>query len=217
MAKKIKTPDTGTTLSTRLTCWPEDKPIERIHSSRFGATDFNPGRGNSRFSPMKVSKGTNVPTLYGGENLAVALAETVLHDLPTPSEGAPVELSALDSLARSQISSEEELKLVDLNPRFMKKHGITQAELLISSANNYPETHKWAEKVHADNPEAQGIQWASKQHGDKAIMLFGDRIDAKKIRIIINAEPANASREVNIELNSLADEMGLVLIPENMT
>lgn len=217
MVKKIKTPAREDNLSARLTLWPKGKRIERIHSSRFGATDFNPGLGRSRFSPIKDSKGKNISTLYGGENLAVAMTETVLHDLPTPCEGAPVELSALDKLARSQIASGEDLQLVDLNPRFMKKHGITQAELLGSSADNYTETHQWAEKVHADNPEAHGMQWASKQHGDKAVMLFGDRINAKKLKVIIDAEPAAASKAVNDELTALADEMGLVLVPENLT
>lgn len=217
MAKKIKTPGQGDNLSARLTTWSKNKPIERIHSSCFGATDFNPGIGNSRFSPIKDSKGKSVSTLYGGESLAVAMAETVLHDLPIPCKGAPVELSVLDTLARSKIASKEDLELVDLNPRFMKKHGITQADLLGSSADNYTETHQWAEKVHADNPVAQGIQWASKQHGDKAVMLFGDRVDTKKLKIIINAESAVTSTEVNHELNTLADEMSLVLVPKNMT
>lgn len=217
MVKKITTPAQDDDLSARLTPWPKGKPIERIHSVRFGATDFNPGMGNSRFSPMKDKEGKSVPTMYGGENLAVALAETVLHDLPTPCLGAPVELSALDKLARSRISCEDTLNLVELNPRFMKKHGITQAELLGSSADNYTQTHQWAEKVHHDNPAAHGIQWASKQHGDKAVMLFGDRVNTIQLTVAVDAEAAATSAEVCDELNNLADEMGLVLIPENLT
>lgn len=217
MVKKIKTPGQNDNLSVRLTLWPKGKPIERIHSSRFSATDFNPGMGNSRFSPINDSQGKSIPTLYGGENIAVAVMETVLHDLPTPCEYAPVELSVLHALSRSQISPEEDLRLVDLNPRFMKKQGITQADLLGSAADSYTETHQWAEKIYADNPEAQGMQWASKQHGDKALMLFGDRVNAKNLKVIVDGESASGSVILNDTLSALADEMGLVLLPANLT
>ncbi|MFS2221425.1 RES family NAD+ phosphorylase [Pantoea sp. B65] len=217
MVKKITIPDKTDNLSAKLVIWPKGKTIERIHSSQFGATEFNPGKGKSRFSPIIDSEGNGIPTLYGGENLPVALMETVLHDLPTPCEDAPVELSTLDNLARSQISSKEDIQLVDLNPRFMKKNGITQNDLLGSSADNYPETRRWAEKIHDDNPEAQGLQWPSKQHGDKAVMLFGDRIDIHNLDVTIDSEPASTSVDVNKELSSLADEMALVLVPKDLT
>ena len=217
MAEIMKTPSQDDDLAARLTTWPKGKIIERIHSSRFGATEFNPGFGKSRFSPINNDKEESIPTLYGGESLSVSLMETVLHDLPTPSKDAPIELSCLDGLARSQISPKEDIQLVDLNPRFMRKHGITQASLLGSSADHYTETRKWAEKIYADNVDAQGILWASKQHGDKAMMLFGDRIDSKKLTVLIDSEPTSTSTEVNHELDTLADEMGLVLIPVNFT
>lgn len=215
MAKKISTPGINANLSTRLVTWPKGKKIERIHSCRFTAAEFNPGKGHGRFSPVNDIKGKCIPTLYGGENLSVALMETVLHDLPTPCEDAPVALSILEILARSQLLPTEDIHLVDLNPRFMKKHGITQNDLLGSSADNYPETRKWAEKVHCDNPDAQGIQWASKQHGDKAIMLFGDRIDKNGLNVTIDCEQASTSMEVNDGIAALADEMALILIPGN--
>lgn len=213
---KIKTPELFDNLQTKMTLWLKGKAIERIHSARFGATEFNPGKGKSRFSPVNNRDGESIPTLYGGENLPVAVMETVLHDLPTPCDNAPVELSSLDNLVRSQIVPKESIQLVDLNPRFMKKHGITQSELLGSCADNYPETRKWAEKIHEDNPEAQGIQWASRQHGDKAVMLFGDRVKSSDLDIIIDCEPAATSGEINDELKELADEMSLVLIPKNL-
>ncbi len=217
MVKKIKIPEKTDNLSARRVTWPKGKTIERIHSSQFGATEFNPGKGKSRFSPIIDSEGNSIPTLYGGENLPVALMETVLHDLPTPSENAPVALSTLDNLARSQISSKEDIQLVDINPRFMKKNGITQADLLGSSADNYPETRKWAKKIYDDNPEAQGLQWPSTQHGDKAVMLFGDRVDIHDLEVTINSEPALTSTGVNNELTTLADEMALILVPGYLT
>lgn len=214
MDKKIRIPEESDNLSARLIAWPKGKSIERIHSLQFAATEFNPGKGQGRFSPIVNFESQNIPTLYGGENLPVALMETVLHDLPTPCENAPVELSVLNKLAHSQISPKKDIQLVDLNPRFMKKHGITHAELIGSSASHYPDTRKWAEKVHDDNPDAKGIQWSSRQHGDKAVMLFGDRIGANDLEVTIDSEPASTSTAVNQELTTLADEMALIMVPE---
>lgn len=95
----------------------------------------------------------------------------------------------------------------------MKKHGITHGELIGSSPSHYPDTRKWAKKVHDDNPDAKGSQWSSRQHGDKAVMLFGDRIGANDLEVTIDSEPASTSRAVNQELTTLADEMALILLP----
>lgn len=213
MAKKINTPGKNADLSASLVAWPKGKIIERIHPSQYGATEFNPGAGKSRFSPINDGEGKSISTLYGGDSLPVALMETVLHDLPTPCEDAPIELSVLDKLARSQLSPRKDIQFVDLNPRFMKKHGITQGDLLGSSADHYPETRQWAEKIHDDNPEAQGIRWSSKQHGDKAVMLFGDRINTSDLDVTIDSESASTSVAVTKAMENLASEMALVLIP----
>ncbi|MEN4741104.1 RES family NAD+ phosphorylase [Pantoea agglomerans] len=101
---------------------------------------------------------------------------------------------------------------MDLNPRFMKRHCITQGELLGSTADHYPETQQWAEQIHHSNPDAQGIQWSSRQHGDKALMLFGDRICAEDLDITLNAQPASESADVEHELSALANEMALILL-----
>lgn len=82
MDKKIRIPEASDNLSARLIAWPKGKSIERIHALQFAATEFNPGKGQGRFSPIVNLESQNIPTLYGGENLPVALMETVLHDLP---------------------------------------------------------------------------------------------------------------------------------------
>ncbi|HHR5882909.1 TPA: RES family NAD+ phosphorylase [Providencia alcalifaciens] len=215
MDEKIREPDEMDNLSNKLITWPKGKKIERIHSVLFHAVQFNPGKGYSRFSPIFSQSGNNIPTLYGGINISVALMETLLHDLPTPCKNTPVELSLLSLLVRSQILPKEDIRLIDLNPRFMRKHGITQNHLLNSPSANYSSTQKWAEKVHGDNPEAQGIQWASKQHGDHAIMLFGDRVNHSNLNVNIDSEPALNSVDVNNELTLLADELDLILLPPN--
>ncbi|MCU5773700.1 RES family NAD+ phosphorylase [Erwiniaceae bacterium BAC15a-03b] len=115
--KKQKLPSPPKNASASMTIWEAEKPIDRIHHPDFTAAQFNPGKGHARFSPMKDQNGAFVPTIYGGENVGVALMETLLHNLPTPCGGYPVEMSELQKLAHSQLVPTQNLALVDLNPR----------------------------------------------------------------------------------------------------
>jgi hypothetical protein len=42
--------------------------VFRVHSVDFAATQFNPSRGDARFSPFRNEKDEWVPTIYGGAN-----------------------------------------------------------------------------------------------------------------------------------------------------
>ncbi|MCW7761018.1 RES family NAD+ phosphorylase [Photorhabdus luminescens] len=196
--------------------WKAGTPIERIHRIKFKGIEFNPGIGNARFSPFK-NNGIFVPTIYGGENIGVAIMETILHDIPLNCSGIPVYLGKLDDLARSRIIPRKDIKYVDINPRILKKWGIIQSQLIESEASDYHITRRWAAKIYHDNPDAQAIRWFSKQHGSKAIIIFGDRVKEGDLSVSIESEPAATSKEVNEKLKDLADEMELVLVPKNIT
>lgn len=201
--------------SVKTTTWKAGKKIERIHSKQFTATQFNPGFGNARFSPVENDDGV-VPTIYGGENIGVAIMETLLHDLPTPCSAHPVDMTNLDLLSRSQLIPENDLILVDLNPRTIKKLGATQAQLLGCEAENYCCTQLWASRLYLDNPEAHGLQWPSKQHGGKAVMLFGTRLNCHDLKVSVESENAANSLAVLEELDTLSLEMNLILVPGNI-
>ena len=63
--------------------WAKDRVIHRIHEEHDAGDVFNPGlRGNARFSPIKDSTATAIPTLYGGDSFECAAMETVFHDVP---------------------------------------------------------------------------------------------------------------------------------------
>ncbi|WP_240000775.1 MULTISPECIES: RES family NAD+ phosphorylase [unclassified Photorhabdus] len=189
---------------------------ERIHRIKFKGIEFNPGIGNARFSPFK-NNGIFIPTIYGGENIGVAIMETILHDIPLNCSGIPVYLGKLDDLVRSQIIPRKDIKYVDINPRILKKWGIIQCQLVESEASDYHITRRWAAQIYHDNPDAQAIRWSSKQHGGKAIIIFGDRVKEGDLSVSIESEPAATSKEVNEKLKDLADEMELVLVPKNIT
>ncbi len=201
--------------AAKIQKWKAGTPIKRIHKAKFKGAEFNPGVGNARFSPFK-NNGISVPTLYGGENVGVAIMETILHDIPLNCAGIPVDLGKLDDLAYSQITPQKDIKYVDINPRILKKWGIIQGQLVESGASDYHITQLWAAKIYHDNPDAQAIRWPSKQHGGKAIIIFGDRVEEKDLYVSLESEPAATSKEVNEKLKELADEMELVLVPKDM-
>ena len=213
----ISSPDISTAVCTKN--WKAGRPIERIHGSKYSAKQFNPGinaGAGARFSPFQDSLGNNVPTLYGGESSAVALMETVFHDLPVGCAGLNFALSKLEGRVRSQLVPEVDLPLVDITPMTMRRWGITQALLLGSEVTDYQVTQKWAARIHRDNPEARGIQWPSKQHGGAALMLFGDRMKEGDLRVATESEAVMASKDVMSALFALADELDIALIPKDM-
>ncbi|MBI6549825.1 RES family NAD+ phosphorylase [Xenorhabdus lircayensis] len=196
--------------SVKTDIWKAQKPIERIHHQAYKGAEFNPGEGNARFSPCKNTQDAPIPTIYGGENISVAVMETIYHDVPTGCNNLPFDLGKLDKLVYSQLILGVDLITVDINMRVLRKWGHDPKDVLLSDAENYPHTQEIASQIYRDNPSAQAITWASKQHGDKAIMLFGDRLKENKLTISIESLPLWSSNKVIKAVDLLADEMGLM-------
>jgi hypothetical protein len=188
--------------------WAASKPIYRIHSAKFTAAEFNPGIGGARFSPMS----NGVSTLYGGVNSGVAVMETIFHDLPTPSVDTPFDLGKLEGLAYSVMTPRDNLYLVDLNPKTLRKMGVKRADLLDSSADQYLFTREYSLAIHQAYPAAQGLQWSSKQHGDTALMLFGDRVKVEQLEVNIESQWVLESESVMAVIEDEADQLGVVLL-----
>ncbi|CNK68321.1 RES domain [Yersinia enterocolitica] len=195
-------------LQVNFTTWTAGKLIYRIHSDEFTATQFNPGKGSARFSPMS----SGVPTLYGGVNTGVAVMETIFHDLPPDSVGAPYDLGKLEGMVHSAVKSSEDLHLVDLNPKTLRKMGVKRADILDSSADQYVFTREYSVAIHHAYPAAQGLQWSSKQHGETALMLFGDRVRSEQLVVDIESERVLGSETVMDVIEEEADQLGVVLI-----
>lgn len=206
VVRKIRQPKVN--LQVNFVTWPAGKRLHRVHSADYSAVQFNPGKGNSRFSPMS----NGVATLYGGENTGVAVMETLFHDLPSDSAGAPYDLGKLAGMAHSVITPLIDLQLADLNPKTLRKMGVTRAQLLDSSAEQYIFTREYAVAIHQAFPDVQGLQWSSKQHGDAAVMLFGDRIEDSPLKVEIESEVINESEKVLDAIEEEADQLGVVLL-----
>ncbi|ALB63461.1 FIG00554131: hypothetical protein [Cronobacter condimenti 1330] len=193
----------------RVTVWPAGKRILRVHSRQFSGDAFNPGLGNARFSPLFHANGHAIPTLYGGIEAEVVLMETLFHDVPVGSLGASFDLHKAAGLYISTLMPGRPLSLVNLTPTLLRRWGVTQAALTASSPLCYPQTRLWARAIHAANPQVHGISWASRQHGGKALMLFGDRMNAIPLVLRESLPLPEGALEV---IYRLADEMGLVLV-----
>lgn len=195
-------------LKINVSTWAAGLPIYRIHSAQFCATQFNPGYGSARFSPMS----NGVATLYGGASTAIAVMETLFHDLPMHSDGIPFDLRRVESAVHSVIRPTIQLTLVDLNPKTLRKMGVKRADLLDSGADQYVFTQEYSLAIHQAYPNIHGMQWSSRQHGGIALMLFGDRVSAGDLVVEIESARVADSPDLMNIIEEEADQLGVVLL-----
>lgn len=68
-------------------------------------------------------------------------------------------------------------KLVDLTSEGLHRLKVPKHELITSPARNYPLTARWAEALHRQCADADGLLWMSRRRDrDHALLLFGDRL-----------------------------------------
>jgi hypothetical protein len=174
----IPTPPANLAKLIRTTTWPKVRVIHRIHQDRFRGDEFNPGpNGNARFSPITDAKGNSIPTIYGGETFECAAMESVFHDVPFAPGLKSVAKRKLKGHRYSQVLSATDLVLVDLSTTALRNLGIKRGELIETEKDIYPQTRQWAEAIHAQCPDVQGLCWISRQDDrSRAIVIFGDRL-----------------------------------------
>lgn len=136
-------------------------------------------RAPTRFAPIQDRKGKVVPYLYGGSSRNCAIFETVFHHVPIDAADKFVDLDAFANRAHGLIEPQRDLKLVNLTTDGLHRLKLPKAELITSAALDYPQTSRWAEAIHHQCPDVDGLMWMSRQRDrDLAFMLFGDRAGA---------------------------------------
>jgi hypothetical protein len=163
--------------------WPAGQVIHVIHDAAFEPGSFNPGvdasgrlRNPTRFAPVRDRAGRVVPYLYGGSSRDCAIFETLFHNLPIDAPAKFVDLDDFANRAHGQIVPDRALQLVNLTTDGLHRLKVPKAELIASAPIDYLDTASWAEAIHHQFPDVDGLLWMSRQRDrDQALMLFGDR------------------------------------------
>jgi RES domain len=185
----VRVPDVPKPLPKPLEdIWPAGRPIIRCHNVALGATEFNASTDSRRFRPVQ-SHGAIVPTLYGADLVKGALSESVFHDVPVRGNGRRIQRKALVPIMRSTVIPKRDLRLVRLHSDGLKRLGVKHAELIESSARQYPRTAAWGQALY-DLGNHDGLVWQSRQfNASYAIMLWGDRVKRRKDIDVDEANP----------------------------
>ena len=210
------TPAPPATLHVSTMTWPKGTTLHRVHLEKYAGDEFNPGvKGNGRFSPIKSARGEPVPTLYGGSTFDCAAAmETAFHDVPFASGFKSYDKAKLKDQVHSRLTPGTDLMLADQRGKALRKLGIERKQLIDTEKDQYPATREWAEAIHAQCPDIQGLCWISRQDdGAQAVMLFGDRIASGVLRQATPSRSLLNDGAAYDELLSLAEQIGVNIVP----
>jgi hypothetical protein len=189
-----------------------DTKLDRVHPDKYGAAQFNPSTdGDARFSPIKDSAGNIIPTIYAAETFEAALMETIFHDVPNKPGKKIVRNAKLADKHHASLKTTEPLMVVDATSVGLKNTNATKAEVIESPPDKYPHSRRFAEDIHAQYPDMQGIRWVSKQD-DRAMayVFFGDRIKAGTFMPIIEKQPIMEEPDLAAVLD-LADQIDVLI------
>lgn len=204
---------TGPLPSPLVRTWPKGDPIIRCYKGTMGAHEFNVTNASRRFRPV-TSNGAIVPTLYGADLVEGALSESVFHDVPVRGKGRRIQRKTLVQWIRSTLIPARDLQLVQLHGAGLSRLGVTHAELIESSARQYPRTAAWGQALY-DAGDYDGLVWRSRQFNDAySLMLWGDRVDRfKDLKLDTTTPPLSLWVGPGFdELQQLANDLRITVV-----
>jgi hypothetical protein len=186
----------------------------RVHRFDKGTGKYTPDafndttNGDARFSPLVDPATANViPTIYAAQTQRGAIAEIVLHDVPTPSTGHlhDWEQDKAGTLHLSEVVLAR-LNLVNLTTTGLRAAGLQVADFFGTEMPDYPRTREWALHIWQSVPNAQGLYWMSvRDNTCPVVMLFGDRVAGADLQDARNTHPIAA---FETQVLQLLDELG---------
>ena len=159
--------------------------LHSVHQTIYAGNGFNPCGGDpTRFAPILDASGSCVPSLYAGQDLESAIYETIFHDVPTKALFKAVPQQAVTIRSHSVLFTTRELMLVQMRRPDLKRWNVEHDEVVSAPASKYLETARWAEAIHRQFPQAQGMAWTSNQcDPSSAYLLFGDRVQPSDLLV----------------------------------
>ncbi len=163
--------------------WSPEQPLYRVARAPNPINAFNPGNGRpSRFAPMFAADGTRIPTLYVGSSMECAVHEAIFRDVWQTGELRSLHFNQLQSTRYGRLKCTRALNLVMLHAPDLAKWGLTREQLVHTAAADYLQTARWAEAIHRQFGELDGLAWTSHRcDPDLAMVLFGDRVQSDEL------------------------------------
>lgn len=208
------TPSPPDKLHVTFTSLSQGAQLHRVHLDKYRANQFNPGvHGNARFSPIRNKQGKPIPTLYGGTTMDCALMETVFHDVPHTAGFKSFDANKLAEQTHSTVQVQQKLHLADLASVPLRKLGVTRKQLIDTEKDQYPATRKWAEAIHRQCPQVQGLSWISRQDDSaRAVVLFGDRVSERALQPDSDSHSLVDDADTYDSVLDLADRIGVNVV-----
>ena len=105
-------------------------------------------------------------------------------------------------------------KIADLSSVALRKLGVQHKQLIDTEKDQYPATRRWAEAIHAQHPDIQGLSWISRQDDSaRAVMLFGDRVSKGALQQVGSSRSLLKNEQTYAQLLNLADRIGVDIVP----
>jgi hypothetical protein len=157
---------------------PAGSELHRTHAHEFGPAAFNPCQGQAtRFAPIQDAAGGCVPSLYAATSREAAAFESIFHDIEPAAPFKTVRLEVVTGRSVSRIAGKRPLRLAALFTPDLAKVGRTRTEVIDTPKSTYGQTARWAEAIHRDCPDVDGLIWTSRQcDPERCVLLFGDRV-----------------------------------------
>jgi len=164
------------------TLLPAGTQFHRIYSPAYAGNAFNPSHEKlNRFSPI-FHRGEVVPVLYAASTPEAAIYETLFHDAHI--SGAKRKALPFKALYRNYGSwvIQRVLKLATLHAPDLARLELTMDRLTATNSMYYPQTARWAEAIHNNHADIEGLEWTSyRASPERAYVLFGDRVAASDL------------------------------------
>ena len=166
--------------------------IHRVHQTTFASASFNPCGGQpTRFAPVQDTAGACVPSLYAGSTLPAAIHETIFHDIPAKAKLKTIPKQDVLIRSHSELQAMRDIELALLTNVTLGAWKIARKDLIESGAKLYVQTVQWAEAIHHQFPNVDGLVWTSRQcDPDLAYLFFGDRVQSSDFKTALTRDGA---------------------------
>ena len=142
--------------------------------------------------------------------------ETVFHDVPFDPGLKTMDKAKLYGQVHSEVMCSEDLLLADFGSKALRKLGIARNQMIDTEKEQYPVTRQWAEAVHRECPDVQGICWTSRQDDSaRALIVFGDRVGRGVLKQAAISRNLVSDPKAYRELLILAEKIGVDIVPKS--